>query len=42
MPKPLHARAPQDADEEQTIRKLARSRHAPADWITRARIVFLS
>jgi transposase len=42
VPKLLHARAPQDAEEEQTIRKLARSRHAPGDWIARARIVFLS
>jgi transposase len=42
VPKLLRARAPQDAEEEHKIRKLARSRHAPADWITRARIVFLS
>jgi transposase len=39
MPKLLHARAPQDAAEEQKVRKLANSRHAPADWIMRARII---
>ncbi len=42
MPKLLYARAPEDTDEEQKIRKLAGSRHAPGDWIFRARIVFLS
>lgn len=42
MPKLLTARAPEDAEEEQKIRKLAGSRHAPGDWIFRARIVSLS
>lgn len=42
MPKMLRAHAPEDADEEQKIRKLAGSRHAPGDWIFRARIVSLS
>ena len=42
MPKLLHARQPEDAEEEGKIRKLAGSRHAPADWIFRARIVSLS
>lgn len=39
MPKLLHPRAPQDAAEEQKVRKLANSRHAPADWIMRARMI---
>ena len=39
MPKLLHARPPQDAREECRIRRLAASRHASADWITRARMV---
>lgn len=39
MPKLLFARAPQDEKEEQQIRKLAGSRHAPADWILRARMI---
>jgi transposase len=39
VPKLLRARAPHDAEEEQKIRKLARSRHAPADWINRARMI---
>src|SRR5215217_2892856 len=39
MPKLLHARAPQDKAEEQKVRKLANSRHAPADWIMRARMI---
>lgn len=42
MPKVLRARPPQDDGEEQKIRKLARARHAPADWIERARIITLS
>jgi transposase len=42
MPKLLHARAPQDMVEEQKVRKLANSRHAPADWIMRARIIVRS
>jgi transposase len=39
MPKLLRARPPLDADEERRVRKLAGSRHAPGDWIRRARIV---
>ena len=35
----LHARAPQDTAEEHKVRKLANSRHAPADWIMRARMI---
>jgi hypothetical protein len=42
MPKLLHARAPQDTAEEQKVRKLANSRHAPADWIMRARMIACS
>jgi transposase len=42
VPKLLRARAPQDTEQERKIRKLAGSRHAPGDWITRARIIFLS
>ena len=39
MPKLLRARAPQDEVEEQRVRKLANSRHAPGDWIMRARMI---
>lgn len=39
MPKLLTARRPEDADEEHQIQKLAGSRHAPGDWIFRARII---
>jgi transposase len=39
MPKLLHARAPQATTEEHKVRKLANSRHAPADWIMRARMI---
>ena len=39
MPKLLRARPPQDATEEREIRKLARSRHAPGDWIQRATMI---
>ena len=42
MPKLLRARAPEDAEEERKVRKLARSRHAPGDWINRARMIALS
>ncbi|MEV7012254.1 helix-turn-helix domain-containing protein [Streptosporangium sp. NPDC051022] len=42
MPKLLFARAPKDTVEERKIRKLAGARHAPADWIRRARIIALS
>lgn len=41
MPKLIKARVPEDA-EECKIRKLAGSRHAPGDWIFRARIISLS
>src|SRR3954471_12296803 len=39
MPKLLFARALVDEKEERQIRKLAGSRHAPADWMTRARML---
>jgi transposase len=39
MPKLLRARPPLDAEEERQVRKLAGSRHAPGDWIRRARMV---
>jgi len=39
MPKLLHARDPQDDAEERQIRRLAQSRHAPGDWIRRARMI---
>jgi transposase len=42
MPKLLYARSPGDPNEEQQIRKLANSRHAPGDWILRARMVLRS
>ena len=42
MPKILRARPPCDDGEERKVRKLAGARHAPADWIERARIVALS
>ena len=42
MPKLLHARPPQDAAEERQVRHLAGSRHAPADWIRRARMIVRS
>ena len=42
MPKVLYARTPEDAEEERKIYKLSRSRHAPGDWIFRARIISLS
>jgi transposase len=38
----LSARPAVDPVEEQKIRKLAGARHAPADWIQRARIITLS
>ncbi len=41
MPKLLAARLPEDAEEERKIYKLAGSRHAPGDWIFRARIISL-
>jgi transposase len=39
MPKLLQARAPRDDAEERVVRKLAASRHAPGDWITRAKMI---
>jgi transposase len=39
VPKILMARPPRDAEEHKKIRKLARARHAPADWIERARTI---
>jgi transposase len=42
VPKLLCARQPEDAEEQRKIHKLAASRHAPGDWILRARIISLS
>jgi transposase len=42
MPKILQVRAAQDEQEERQVRKLAASRHGPADWIIHARMVVLS
>ena len=42
MPKYLRARMPHDDGEARKIRRLAGARHAPADWIERARIIALS
>lgn len=42
MPKLLHANAPRDDAEEQAIRRLAQSRHAPGDWIVRAKMIVRS
>lgn len=42
MPKLLSARTPENTEEERKIHKLAASRHAPGDWIFRARIISLS
>jgi hypothetical protein len=39
MSKLLFARPPLDTTEELTVRTLARSRHASADWILRARMI---
>ena len=39
MPKILRVRVPQDEQEEKQVRKLAGSRHGPADWILHARMV---
>lgn len=39
MPKLLCARPPQDEAEERQVRRLARSRHAPGDWIRRATMI---
>ncbi|AEH08861.1 hypothetical protein FsymDg_1390 [Candidatus Protofrankia datiscae] len=42
MPAFLSARPPRDPAEEKKIRQLAGARHAPADWILRARIITAS
>jgi transposase len=42
MPKHVKARAAQDEQEEQQVRKLARSHHAPADWKFHAQMVVQS
>ena len=42
MPKFVRARPPLDDGEARKVRQLAGARHAPADWIERARIVALS
>jgi transposase len=39
MPKLLRARPPVDDTEERQVRKLAGSRHAPGDWIRRAKMI---
>jgi hypothetical protein len=39
VPTLLSARPPQDPAEERAVRKLAASRHAPGDWIARARMI---
>jgi transposase len=42
MPIRLYARPPLDTAEERAIRKLAGARHAPGDWIQRARMITAS
>ena len=42
MPKLLHARAPVDETEQRLVRKLATSRHAPADWVWHAKMIVRS
>ena len=39
MPKILRVRAARDEQEERQVRRLAASRHGPADWIIHARMV---
>jgi hypothetical protein len=39
MPKLLTARPPADAVEEHPVRRLARSAHAPADWVFHAKMI---
>jgi transposase len=39
MPKLLHAHPPLDDAEHQMVRKLATSRHAPADWVWHAKMI---
>jgi transposase len=42
MPTYLTARPPQEATEERQVRKLARSVHAPADWVFHAKMIVSS
>jgi transposase len=42
MPKLLAARLPLDAEEERQVRRLARSQHAPTDWVLHARMIVRS
>jgi transposase len=42
MPKLLHARPPLDDAEHRLVRKLATSRHAPADWVWHAQMILRS
>lgn len=42
MPKILRARPARDEQEERWVRKMAASRHGPADWIVHAKIVVYS
>jgi hypothetical protein len=42
MPKLLSARPPAHAVEEHQVRRLARSAHAPADWVFHARMIVAS
>ena len=42
MPALVFARPPVDGDELARVQKLAAARHAPADWMLRARMVTLS
>ena len=39
MPKILRAQAAHDEKEERWVRKMAGSRHGPADWMVHAKIV---
>ena len=42
MPKLLRARLPLDETEHRLVRKLATSRHAPADWVWHAKMIVRS
>jgi hypothetical protein len=42
MPRYLSTRPPGDQGEARQVRQLARSRHAPADWIVHAKMVVRS
>ncbi len=42
MPKLLAARPPLDAEEDAQVRRLARSHHAPADWVWHAHMIACS